>query len=217
MIGFSLLLCATSSIFSNGSLPALSCQGVFQGCQYLGNNFGVGVVSHHSDPPNLPSAGSMTSGDLDQVVLHGVATHRHEVNTLRYLDGVHRRQPGFWIWDKHLEAKLSKTGLQCVSSKSVSPPAVFETFLGDHGKTLPQPVHGVDRPGVVVDPALTLPAVPVLAQPVKVEVEGTRRFCARSESLHSPIGEGDGCSSRWDPKNLLAASVDHIDLQLVSM
>ena len=60
----------------------------------LGNYFGVGVVPHHSDPPNLAGAGSKTSGDLDQVVLHGVPTHRHEVNSLGYLDRVHRRQPG---------------------------------------------------------------------------------------------------------------------------
>ena len=78
----------------------------------LGNNFGVGVVSHHSDPPNLASAGSKSSRDLDQVVLHGVATHRHEVNALGYFDRVHRRQPRMeqcwkegkegkrtWLWD----------------------------------------------------------------------------------------------------------------------
>ena len=58
----------------------------------------------------------------------------------------------------------------------MSPPAVLESFLGDHSETLSQPVHGVDRPGVVVDAALALPAVPVLAEPIKVEVEGTRRL-----------------------------------------
>ena len=58
----------------------------------LGNNFGIGVVPHHPDPPNLASAGSKTTRDFDQTVLHGVATHRHEINTLGYLDRVHRRQ-----------------------------------------------------------------------------------------------------------------------------
>ena len=86
-------------------------------------------------------------------------------------EGVGMDVPGFGIWHKHLETKLSQTGLQCVSSESVSAPAVLEPLLGDHGKTLPQPVHGVDRPGVVVDAALALPAVPVLAEPIKVEVE----------------------------------------------
>ena len=79
--------------------------------------------------------------------------------------------PGLWIWDKHLEAKLSKTSLQCVRCKPVSPPAVLKTLLGHHGKTLAQPVHGVDRARVVVDPTLPLPTVPVLAEPIKVEVE----------------------------------------------
>ena len=59
----------------------------------LGNNFGVGVVSHHSDPPNLASAGAKTPRDFNQVVLHGVPAHRHEVDALGYLDRVHRRQP----------------------------------------------------------------------------------------------------------------------------
>merc|ERR1740123_2169245 len=131
-----LQLCLLLRLFSNSSLPTLSCQGVFQCCQYLGNNFGVGVVSHHSDPPNLASTGSKTPRDLNQVVIHGMTTHCHEVDALRYLDRVHCRQPGFWIGDKHLESKLSETSLQCVSSKSVSPPAVLKTLLGHHGQTL---------------------------------------------------------------------------------
>ena len=53
----------------------------------------------------------------------------------------------------------------------MSPPAVLEPLLGDHGEALAQPVHGVHRPRVVVDPPLALPTVPVLAQPVEVQVE----------------------------------------------
>ena len=60
----------------------------------LGNDFSVGVVAHHTDPPNLACAWSETPRDLNQVILHGVATHCHEVDTLGYLDRVHSRQPG---------------------------------------------------------------------------------------------------------------------------
>ena len=81
------------------------------------------------------------------------------------------QRPGFWIWDKHLKTKISKTSLECVGGKPVSPPAVLEPLLGNHGEALAQPVHGVHRPCVVVDPPLALPAVPVLAQPVEVQVE----------------------------------------------
>ena len=84
--------------------------------------------------------------------------------------------PGLWIGDKHFKSKISKTGLKCVSSMPMSTPTVLKTLLGNHGEPLAQPVHGVDGAGVVVDAALALPAVPVLAQPIKIEVEGTWRL-----------------------------------------
>ena len=76
----------------------------------LGNDFSVGVVAHHTDPPNLACAWSETPRDLNQVILHGVATHCHEVDTLGYLDRVHSRQPGVkvtewgggWWWVLYL-------------------------------------------------------------------------------------------------------------------
>ena len=66
----------------------------------------------------------------------------------------------------------------------MSPPAVLEPLLGNHGEALAQPVHGVHRPRVMVDPPLALPTVPVLAQPVEVQVERAGRLQKKKYMYH---------------------------------
>ena len=115
-----------------------------------------------------------------------MTTYSHGINPLGDLDSVdcwepgswclagHQKSlilPGLWVRDKHLKAELGDAGLQGVGGEAVAAPAVLQPLLGHHGEALPQAVHGVDGPGVMVDPAPALPAVPVLAQSVKVQVK----------------------------------------------
>ena len=62
-------------------------------------------------------------------------------------------------------------------------PAGGQALLGQHGQALAQPVEGVDGAGVVVDAGLAGVAVPVLAEPAHVQVEGVDRGRAGLDGL----------------------------------
>ena len=61
------------------------------------------------------------------------------------------------------------------------------------GEPLPEPIEGVDGAGVVVDPTLAFPAVPVLAQPREVQVE--RAGGLRNNIYRRKQGRGPRTSS----------------------
>ena len=70
------------------------------------------------------------------------------------------------------------TLVQLLCTHLVPPPDVLDSLLGHHGQALPQAVERVDRRGVVVDAGLAGEAVPVLAQPVQIQVERNGRRLA---------------------------------------
>ena len=102
------------------------------------------------------------------LLLHAVASYCLPVDSLRHLDGGDCGQPVVGILNEELQPQLSQPSVELVSAELVSPPAVLQALRGDGCQPLPEGVHGVDRPRVVIDPALVWPAVPVLAQPAQV-------------------------------------------------
>merc|ERR1719322_111749 len=153
--------------------------------QNFGHNVDAGVVAHHSDPPDLAGRGSQTSGYLNLVSLHAIASHGSPVDTVGDLDGGDGGQPRAGVGHEQLEAEVGEAGVEMVGTEPVSPPAVLQPLLRHQGEPLPQGVHGVDGPGVVVHTALVGPAVPVLAKPTQIEIKGTWRFGSSLESLDS--------------------------------
>ena len=76
-----------------------------------------------------------------------------------------------------------------VCTELMSPPAVLETLLCNNSQTFPESIQGVDRGGVMVDPALAWPAVPVLSQPTLVKIEGAWRVLAWNAAVALGLNE----------------------------
>ena len=61
--------------------------------------------------------------------------------------------------------------MQAFSALLVTIPAVLQAFLGHHGQALSHGVDHVNRACVMVNSGLARIAIPVLADPVHVQVE----------------------------------------------
>ena len=112
--------------------------------------------------------------------------------------------------------------------------AFLQSFLGQHRQTLPQCVNLVDRTRVVIDTSLVLETLPVLAEPVHIQVKRRRwllscldsgpvyqkRLCHSLEKgcftdLQGFVAERDGSQAGRDSQNLLRSGVHDVDPKLV--
>ena len=171
----------------SSDLPALGGESLLEGVQDPADHPDAGVVPHHADPPHLARGGAQPARDLHQVaatqwmsvtcgedidivilLLHAVARHGLPVDPLGHLDGGDGGQPGGGLGHEQLEAEAGEAGVEMVGAEAVAAPAVLQPLLRHHGEPLPEGVHGVDGPGVVIHAALVWPAVPVLSQPAEV-------------------------------------------------
>merc|ERR1739838_615121 len=175
---------------------------------------GLRVVAHEPDAPDLAGRTAQTAGDLDAMLSHQVWRHDFKVDVIRHQDAGHRRQPDLWILDKQFQTEILESIVQEFGTLFMPRPTGFQSFFGDDGKSFSQAVHGRYGSGVMVFPGLSL-AVPIVDEPVEVEVKGGAARLSTPVFFHRRLVEGDRGRAGGTAQYLLRPRVNNVHFVFV--